>query len=718
MTGTSVRLEKLSSRQKDNITAYVAGKTDTGMACTMATFTGAPAHMTRCGVVKVELKRRSGQLFVNASWDVESDIKAYFVKYRENVMNSFENTVWTKEESQDGHLHTVKNLSSSVSYEVQVQCVSTPNCPQCVQSNAFIVPQELSREPIIKHTAVEPHQGRRKVTITWKSPSTLGVREHHVRVQKASREFAESFTADGRDSSISFLLSHSGYEVSLYSSNNVSQSPSAPPWAIGPALGEMECHGALSVAFNSNHSFNLSWSDLLAEYECYTVEWFLKGQNHTPSFLSFSAYENQTTIDTEEDTPSGTAFYPYKRYVFFLHVKEYKDDTCNLKQINNSDITCGWTEAYLQEGTPIGAPQNVSQSGVTDSTAVITWRAVPEEELRGFLRGYVVHYTSDGTTSNVTVGPTLHSCELSGLRSRSSYQVEVAAFTSSGEGRRSFSLHFETSPSDPSAWILAGVIIGTALLLVAVNLCFRLLNRVKAVLWPSIPNPGNSSAMQKTDREHELEVLEPASGLKLQEDWASGPLYLMDFRKEEVKHAAVRPLLDELGHDESDQGLRQGGGVVTPPSRSEEEGCLQSTGMGTTEIDPTPLEGATKIAPTPLEGDRVELGGASTTETPCQRTDMVPAPTAIAPAADVPWCDPKTAVAGFMSDYTTMELFQQATVVATQAGCQPCQPASAVPAWPSEGAAGLDYIHQSHLTMAPSPSSEEGTHDTATTPEL
>lgn len=200
------------------------------------------------------------------------------------------------------------------------------------------------------------------------------------------------------------------------------------------------------------------------------------------------------------------------------------------------------------------------------------------------------------------------------------------------------------------------------------------------------------------------------------EDWDSGPLYILDYRKEEVKYAAASPLLAKLRHDNSDQEEEEEdqreAGVETSSTRTREEGCVppQSTCTWVQNTDQTLLDG--------------------TVETPSRRTDKgTPISPNTATATDTSTgsvtrgCDPKPAAGVFMGDYTTMELFQQASVASTLAECQPsCQTGSAaVAAWPSAGASVLDYVHQSHFTIAPSPSlpsspmGEQGTYDTATT---
>lgn len=173
---------------------------------------------------------------------------------------------------------------------------------------------------------------------------------------------------------------------------------------------------------------------------------------------------------------------------------------------------------------------------------------------------------------------------------------------------------------------------------------------------------------------------------RIHEHWDSGPLYLMDSRKVEQRHAAACPLL--YG---SDQGFSSGGMARRPTTGgTEQQECLPSTGMDVAETGSTPLE---------CTG--TDLGVTGVTDTPRQRTE-----TAAAAATALAGCDPKPAVA-FISDYTTMELFQQATT-ATQAECHPCKAVSAVPICPPP--AGLDYVHQSQFDM--SQPSRDGSHET------
>lgn len=46
----------------------------------------------------------------------------------------------------------------------------------------------------------------------------------------------------------------------------------------------------------------------------------------------------------------------------------------------------------LCSSAPAGAPANVSSYNVTLDSAVLQWSSIPEEEVRGFLLGYVIFH--------------------------------------------------------------------------------------------------------------------------------------------------------------------------------------------------------------------------------------------------------------------------------------------------------------------------------------
>ncbi|XP_036384665.1 interleukin-31 receptor subunit alpha [Megalops cyprinoides] len=493
---------------KFSMTAYVTDANDKKRNCTKAVFTGTPRQLVRCGPTKhIEFKRHSGQLLIQVLW-VEKQIKQYAVKYRE--LNAVS---WKEVESEGREKFILHNLTSSLSYEVQVQCVINQQCRLCPASDSLLVPRELTDDPVIEKFDISPQQkGKRLIVIHWKLANTESVTGYNVTVGKESGEFSQSLTTV--EPVMRLTLSGSAYNVSIAAFNSAGTSPSAQRRLHSAQNREdKSLNGKLNITFNGSSTFNVLWNHSQTKsYCCYCVEWGLRGEK-----MSFQSmfHRKHAPIAIQVKDP----LQPYKRYVFLLHTRPDKD-TCNLKRINNSESTYGRAEAYVTEGTPISAPADIASSSVTSSSFVIKWSPVPDEHARGFLLGYIIHYTDTRPGQNisvVTVHPSRNNYTLSNLESKTVYRVQLSAFTKAGEGVRSTDLYIETKQPDYRivGGAVAGVLGGIAVLTLVANLGSKLFKRAKKLFWPSIPNPGNSNAIQKIDGAFELEVLEPLSKEKL-----------------------------------------------------------------------------------------------------------------------------------------------------------------------------------------------------------
>ncbi|KAK3508682.1 hypothetical protein QTP70_003314 [Hemibagrus guttatus] len=361
------------------------------------------------------------------------------------------------------------------------------------------------------------------------------------------------------------------------------------------------------------------------------------------------------------------AFQPYKRYHIFLHARHEKD-TCNLKHVNNSDLTLGRTQVYLTEGTPLTAPGNISSSKATQNSLVITWCPVREEDLRGVLQGYIIRYTQDNGKKDITVHPSMNSYELLNLQSGSIYCVELSAFTAAGEGKRSESKCFDTLDSVAVGGMLVGIIAGVLVLLLATHLCFRLLKRSKKMLWPSIPNPCNSNAVQKIECGQELEVMEILSRPYVEE--TEEHVFVLEAKKE--THSACCDSQDWTK-------------VTLMPNKvplPEDNEALSSSTASTT-IDSTPKDAL------PIHSNHL----GSVEDPPVGANDIKDAPSVLGTVSVS--TDVVNPTRAFMSDYTTMELFQQIT--------------NGMPSAPSGSGAAASDARQDYLRQSVSLSKSVGT---------
>ncbi|XP_051533155.1 uncharacterized protein LOC127428674 isoform X2 [Myxocyprinus asiaticus] len=570
-----------------NMTAHVTATSKDHKSCTYKEFSGTPSQMALCGPPsKVAFKRRSGHLFVEADWGDESRyIKQFSVVFRE-----FNTTWWNEQMSKNNRECVVRNLTSSLSYEMQIWCVTTSECPQCPLSEVITVPQELTDAPSIRYGIqdhVQDHflsAGQRRVIVKWEFANSDAVNVYIVTVRKVSGERSNQDSYTTKDLSLTLVLSYSTYNISVRALNSAGSSPAARI-----AIEHMDV-----------------WR----------------------------------------------VFQPYVRYYFFLHIRP-DPDTCNMKNVNNSEKTYSTAQAYLLEGSPISAPGNVSILNITQHSSVITWNPVSAEDLRGFLLGYNISYTEYNTETFIIVDPSLNSYELLKLKSNSAYQIQLSAFTAAGEGERSDPKPFVTNPPAFTALniIIAAVIVAIVILLLAVHLSCRFLHRAKKLLWPSIPNPGHSNAVQKINIGHELDILEPLNRQKLVESEGcdTSTVCVIESKKEvsplscpPTSPAAVKPTLLILSEDEANTPILE---ETIPPD--------------TPTLAPNKTSVSTEIFPMDLNEKDSTLSAFIDNEiTSPESKDTGDIISNISGTNFVPAAFGKPDMV-FMSDYTPMEFFQQ-----------------------------------------------------------
>ncbi|KAK9532306.1 hypothetical protein VZT92_009695 [Zoarces viviparus] len=517
--------------------------------CTKAVFKGSPKTMLRCGPpYEVSFRRRSGGLVVNVSWPPEDikDIKYYSVSYKALGSLSWSKTV----QSQNAARCTVDNLNSSLVYTVQIQCVTSDRCPQCAASEAYTVPSELNTQPVIvnlEETEIIGRKGCRLLSLTWKVPATELHDAYDVTVGKASGEDPRERIRTTQPE-IRLVLSYSAYHLTVSAVNNASTSPAVsraiPRRGDKPRMGA----GMLNVTVHNNTTLTIYWKDnLINTYVCYSVEWTKEG--HKAKHMSF--YQDKNNYKTVSLSPEPLE--PHKRYSITLHTRPDKD-TCNMKRVNNSESTYGTTQFYLTQGRPVSAPANISSDNVTLNSVALQWSSIPEEEVRGFLLGYVIYYNEyhHGRSSaerNVTVDPMLNSCELGNLKSGTAYEVQISGFTRAGAGVRSTASLFRTHDQDVSS--LSGLIAIFAVVAAVLIFGSPIIKRAKAILWPSIPNPGKSDAMQGIEKPCELDLLESIDTLRVAE-WDTNSLRLVE--REDATPASTSPSMLSLLHTSEDEG--------------------------------------------------------------------------------------------------------------------------------------------------------------------
>ncbi|XP_061589151.1 uncharacterized protein LOC133454437 [Cololabis saira] len=505
---------KIKPFKDDNLTVEVFENEDS-TKCSKATFTGSPKSLFRCGPPKnVLFTRHSGVLDVQVSWQSEDEkfVTRFGVKYGPPGSYPWDES---SVDSQNGNRCRVENLNSSLVYIVQTHCVTNDKCLQCPWSEAYTVPP-----------------GDRFISAEMLSfPPNLLYDGYCVTVEKSSGEAHERFTTS--HPGIELILSSSAYQINISAFNNASTSP--PVSYTIPEGRDMagSRNGRLNVTVHDNTSFTIYWKHVTKSV-CYSVEW----KTHGSRVLHTSFHQNNKSYKVISPLPEPLE--PYHRYSITLHTRTNKD-TCNMKHINNSEHTYGSTQFYYIEGRPISAPTNISYHNMTTNSVVLQWLSIPQEDIRGFLLGYIIHYTEhhqrDTSTENdVILGPLMNNCKLRDLKSGTPYQVQISGFTSAGAGVRSATFLFKTNHEGNLN--LRRLI--TVLAVITTVLIFGppIIKRIKVVLWPSIPNPGSSNAVQKIDWPCQLELIEEMTNLKV-EEWYTKSLQVLE--RDEVIPASTLP---------------------------------------------------------------------------------------------------------------------------------------------------------------------------------
>ncbi|KAM8742846.1 interleukin-6 receptor subunit beta [Acanthopagrus schlegelii] len=513
--------------------------------CTKAVFRGSPKKLWRCGPPhNASFSRHSGRLAVDVSWP-QGDrkyIQDYDIRYK-----AADSLLWSESRSQNREKCTVEHVNTSLVYTVQIKCVTTSKCSQCLWSDSYTVPSELMTQPVIvslKDEDFAGSKGRRLITLTWRFSAKELHDGYRVTVRKASGE-ATPEQINTTQPEITLILSYSAYHFNISAVNNASTSPGVtyiiPQREDEPATRA----GMLNVTVHSNTSFTIYWEDnLIKKYVCYSAEWMKKG--HKSAHMSF--FQDANNYKTISPLPEPLE--PYVRYSITLHTRPNKD-TCNMKRINNSESTYGSTQFYFIEGSPVSAP-NISNHNVTLNSALLQWTSIPEEDIQGFLLGYIIHYTEfqnwgARTERNITVDPEINSYELSDLKSGTAYEVQISGFTRAGEGVRSKESLFKTTPKDSNL----GFIAVFAVLAIVLFCGHPIIKRTKVILWPSIPNPRNSNAMQKIEGNCELELLQSLKTLQV-EEWDTNSLQIVE--KEDVLPAStLTSMLPHLHSSEDEE---------------------------------------------------------------------------------------------------------------------------------------------------------------------
>ncbi|XP_059344753.1 granulocyte colony-stimulating factor receptor [Ammospiza nelsoni] len=151
------------------------------------------------------------------------------------------------------------------------------------------------------------------------------------------------------------------------------------------------------------------------------------------------------------------------------------------------------TTAYSQQKAPSHAPK-LHLKRISKSEAELCWEPLPVEVQNGFITSYTIFWASSITSmASATVSPSLSSFAIRGLKPSTLYKVHIMASTAAGSTNGT-SLTLVTTVLDDSELQFLFLSLGLVFVgLMVLLICLQKNERMKEQLWPSVPDPANSS---------------------------------------------------------------------------------------------------------------------------------------------------------------------------------------------------------------------------------
>lgn len=322
-------------------------------------------------------------------------------------------------------------------------------------------------------------EGRLEVQLRWKAP---GQREANGRV--LGYRVTLSPRRKGRDPPSICNTTHTQCNFSVpagttrvYLSAYNSAGESSPTEVVLLERKGQPLAGLRAVP-GGERSLRVHWEAPLAPVIAYVLEW----QRVTAEPGHCSA-----CWQMERDGAATTALIqdgiePFQRYNISLY--PLYEDTVGVPT---------HTTAYSQQKAPSHAPK-LHLKGISKSEAELCWEPLPVEMQNGFITSYTIFWANSITNgASATVNSSLSSFVIRGLEPSTLYKVHIMASTVAGSTNGT-SLTLVTRVLDDTEIQFLFLTLGLVFVaLVVLLICFQKNERMKEQLWPSVPDPANSS---------------------------------------------------------------------------------------------------------------------------------------------------------------------------------------------------------------------------------
>ncbi|KAM4707178.1 leukemia inhibitory factor receptor [Discoglossus pictus] len=356
-----------------------------------------------------------------------------------------------------------------------------------------------SRKIDIWREVIESSESR-TVIVYWKhlSTSEANGRIHSYRVswRPLNSDLEPKYTilpATANKTQINFdHTDKMDYEITVVANNTAGLSPSSRITTVQLPNNDVVMEYEVGAA----DGINITWpSD--ANVSCgHVVQWRPSSPSQSSRILWRRVLSSRTSTFIKSEQ-----FYVGVRY----NVSVYGCKDSKYQLLKN-------IIGYTKELAPKVAP-NFTVEETTSSSVQIRWDAISEDNLQGFLQGYLVYVVKQEGNASVAnfremVGRTetkvinitdlsVKLLKIQALQGGTSYNLGLQAYTGGGNGPiKSSNVVTNDNAIGLILAILIPIVIAVVLGIVTTTICYRKREWIKETFYPDIPNPENSKALQ------------------------------------------------------------------------------------------------------------------------------------------------------------------------------------------------------------------------------
>ncbi|XP_063153847.1 receptor-type tyrosine-protein phosphatase F isoform X2 [Candoia aspera] len=278
------------------------------------------------------------------------------------------------------------------------------------------------------------------IRVSWKSPISNKqhgqIRGYQVTYVKMENNepvgpyvIKDVMVAESQETIIGGLLPETTYSVSIAAYTTKGDGARSKAKVIA-TTGAVPGKPTMMISTTSMNTALINWlppKEMIGELLGYMLR-YKRADEEKMTIIQFGKDDDHYTV---------TRLYKGATYIFKLSAKNRAGPGEEFEK-----------EITTPEEVPSGFPQNLRVVGLTTSTTKVTWNPPPLAERNGKITNYTVFYRDINSQQNLTNVTKELSITLTNLKSDTTYDIRVRAYTSKGAGPLSPSIQSRTMPME------------------------------------------------------------------------------------------------------------------------------------------------------------------------------------------------------------------------------------------------------------------------------